>query len=62
MIRDSVLLFWVTLYIYIHVVAFCRISIYQSLFVQKAERHNVAITYSRQDSETTEVLSTVLNT
>jgi len=40
----------------------CSISIYLFLFVQRAQKHNVAITYSGQDSETTMVLNTALNT
>jgi len=33
-----------------------------SLFVQKAQKHSVTITYSGRDSETTTVLNTALNT
>jgi len=37
-------------------------SIYPTLFVQKAQKRNMAITYSEQDSETTVGLNTALNT
>jgi len=40
----------------------CYPSIYLSLFVEKAQKHNVAITYSGQKSETTVVLNSALNT
>jgi len=33
-----------------------------SLFVQESQKHNVAITYSGQDSENTMELNTALNT